>query len=49
MNVHEKKNIDVIEEDVDSLRGTLFSTVVFVGGIIIVTIVLLLFFYMIRI
>ncbi|MBY8909509.1 hypothetical protein [Salinicoccus roseus] len=36
------------QEELESLKGTLFSTVVFVGGTIILFILLLLMFYMMR-
>ena len=36
-------------EEVNSLKGTLFSTIVFVGGGIVFFIVLLFVFYMIRV
>lgn len=36
-------------EDVDSLKGTLFSSIVFVGGGILFFIVLLFVFYMARV
>lgn len=48
----EAENIGKVESSVepeDSLRGTLFSTIVFVGGGIIVFIVVLFIFYMTRI
>lgn len=36
------------EKDIQSLKGTLFSTIVFVGGGIIAFMIVLFFFYMIR-
>lgn len=36
-------------EDIDSLKGTLFSTIVFVGGGILIFIVILFVFYMARV
>lgn len=43
----EKNELEL--DDQDSLRGTLFSTLVFVGGGIIFFIILLFAFYMIRV
>lgn len=42
-------NIEKDLEDENSLKGTLFSTIVFVGGGIIAFIVILFYFYMTRI
>lgn len=42
-------NIEKELEDENSLKGTLFSTIVFVGGGIIAFIVILFYFYMTRI
>lgn len=49
MSASDVKNKEVEEiEDLDSLKGTLFSTIIFVGGGIIFFIVLLFYFYMTR-
>lgn len=48
MSVKEK-DLNLENEDVNSLRGTLFSTIVFVGGGIIVFILVLLFFFLSRV
>ena len=45
----EKKELDVDMEDENSLRGTLFSSIIFVGGGIVFFIILLFVFYMIRV
>jgi len=44
----DKKGV-VQQEDFNSLKGTLFSTIVFVGGGIVAFMITLFFFYMIRI
>ncbi|HLS60517.1 MAG TPA: hypothetical protein VK044_05245 [Virgibacillus sp.] len=44
----EREAIEVGDEDVNSLKGTLFASVVFVGGGIIFFIVLLFVIYMTR-
>lgn len=52
MTTQEEKNLDAVvvdEAEVDSLKGTLFSTIVFVGGGIIIFILILLYFFMIRV
>lgn len=49
MNRAEVKAQEVHNEDVESLRGTLFSSIVFVGGGIIAFILVLFYFYMTRI
>lgn len=46
-NLAEKEVLD--QEEVHSLKGTLFSTLVFVGGGIVIFMVTLFVFYMIRI
>jgi len=43
----DKKGV-VQTEDYNSLKGTLFSTIVFVGGGILAFMIVLFFFYMIR-
>lgn len=52
MKTQEEKQVSVIEVDdseLNSLKGTLFSTIVFVGGGIIAFILLLLIVFMIRV
>lgn len=51
MKTNEEKQLDIVvdELEVDSLKGTLFSTIVFVGGGILAFILLLLYFFMIRV
>lgn len=49
MRTTEIKKTELNLEDQDSLRGTLFSTLVFVGGGIIIFIIILFIFYMIRV
>lgn len=49
MNTSNVKNVTEQAENINSLKGTLFSTLVFVGGGIVIFIVLLLALYMIRI
>lgn len=48
MSKSRMEEVEVQREDVESLKGTLFSTIVFVGGIIIAFIVTLFYFYMTR-
>ncbi|MBO1002960.1 hypothetical protein ACFSKI_02315 [Pseudogracilibacillus auburnensis] len=43
------KKQDVQVENQDSLKGTLFSTIIFVGGGILFFIIVLFYFYMTRI
>lgn len=43
------KKHDVTVEDQHSLKGTLFSTIVFVGGGILAFILILFYFYMTRV
>ena len=43
------EEIDQENEDVNSLKGTLFSSIIFVGGGIVFFIILLFVFYMTRI
>ncbi|HLS35803.1 MAG TPA: hypothetical protein VK061_06170 [Bacillota bacterium] len=45
-NIMEETKID--EEEMNSLKGTLFSSLVFVGGGIVIFMVTLFVFYMIR-
>jgi len=45
----EKQEVQVDHEELNSLKGTLFSTFVFVGGGIVLFILLLFFFYMTRV
>ena len=51
MNVSDakRKELQVNHSDINSLKGTLFSTIFFVGGGILFFILVLLFFYMIRV
>lgn len=49
MAVSDVKKTEVQVEDQNSLKGTLFSTLVFVGGGITFFIVLLFYFYMTRV
>lgn len=49
MSVSDVKNKDVEVEDVNSLKGTLISTIVFVGGGITLFILILFYFYMTRV
>lgn len=42
------EKVEMHSEDVESLKGTLFSTIFFVGGVIVAFIVILFFFYMTR-
>lgn len=49
MKVSEVEKTDLNIEDEDSLRGTLFSTIIFVGGGIVIFIILLFAFYMFRV
>ncbi|HLR69946.1 MAG TPA: hypothetical protein VK085_00780 [Pseudogracilibacillus sp.] len=44
-----ENEVQVDHEDVNSLKGTLFSTIVFVGGGILIFILILFYFYMTRI
>lgn len=48
MSVKEK-DLHLEAEDINSLKGTLFSTIVFVGGGIIAFILLLLFIFLSRV
>jgi len=43
----DKKDV-IQQEEFNSLKGTLFSTIVFVGGGILAFMIVLFFFYMIR-
>ena len=43
------KEVQVNHEEINSLKGTLFSTVVFVGGGILFFIIVLFYFYMMRV
>lgn len=47
-NLNPKKENESLE-DVNSLKGTLFSTIVFVGGGILLFIIVLFVFYMARV
>lgn len=52
MSKNKVKNVDAVEVDemeVNSLKGTLFSTLVFVGGGIIIFILVLFFVFMMRV
>lgn len=49
MKSPEIKEVNLNKKEVESLKGTLFSTLVFVGGGIIVFILTLFIFYMIRV
>lgn len=51
MNVSDakRKELQVDHGDIKSLKGTLFSTVFFVGGGILFFILILFFFYMMRV
>jgi len=44
-----KQQQDIQNEDQNSLKGTLFSTILFVGGGILFFILLLFYFYMTRV
>jgi len=48
MSKSQVEQVDMHSKDVESLKGTLFSTIVFVGGVIVAFIVILFFFYMTR-
>lgn len=48
METTNKSNTE-LEKEMDSLKGTLFSTIVFVGGGILLFIIILFYFYMTRI
>lgn len=48
MSVSDVQNKEKNQEDIDSLKGTLFSTIVFVGGGITLFILTLFYFYMTR-
>lgn len=48
MNKNPVDKVAVETNEVDSLKGTLFSTVVFVGGGIIIFMAVLFYFYMTR-
>jgi len=48
MSKSQVEKVKMHSEDVESLKGTLFSTVVFVGGVIIAFIIVLFYFYMTR-
>lgn len=43
------KDVQVDHEEINSLKGTLFSSIVFVGGGILFFILLLFYFYMTRV
>lgn len=45
----EKVDVQVDHEEINSLKGTLFSTIVFVGGGIVFFILVLFYFYMTRV
>lgn len=49
MSVSDVKNREVEHDEVNSLKGTLFSTIVFVGGGITLFILVLFYFYMTRV
>lgn len=51
MKTNEEKHLNVAVDQLeeDSLKGTLFSTIVFVGGGILAFILILLYFFMIRV
>lgn len=48
MKAAKNKEVELNKEDENSLRGTLFATIVFVGGVILFCIVLLFVLYMTR-
>lgn len=48
MKATELKNEQIKDESVNSYKGTLFSTIVFVGGGIVIFTVILFVFYMTR-
>jgi len=48
MSKHSIEEMVVKHDDVNSLKGTLFSTIVFVGGGLVIFMLVLFFFYMIR-
>lgn len=49
MSIQEVKKREEENKELNSLKGTLFSSIVFVGGGIIIFIALLLFFFMSRV
>lgn len=49
MNVLDKEKKDMEQEEMNSLKGTLVSTLVFVGGGITLFILLLFYFYLTRV
>lgn len=48
METSDMKKVEIEQEDENSLKGTLFSTIVFVGGGIVGFTILLFVFYMTR-